>query len=449
MQSLNIVLTKSYIYYKSPDLSLDETILEINPSDSDTIEHFSELLNELELPRDTSLNLVLDRSFISYFYFNLPPISRRKLDKILQYELADVLIDELDQYFYDYQFSNLAEEETQIGIFLIKKDLVNKLIQIGKTCHLEIRSILSLDNLLDMKMQEHYAPGNEILVTGDRYDTNLIVYKHGFATGFSDQRTTNSEEATDSLLKDLNWRIKAIELNDNEINSIRLSDESKTFLDIDENSELITKSEDKNGVPTSHCSTLFNGSQYARTKQINLLKSNFFIFQEIKKHLKKIILLSSLLAVGGVFFIVSAVYQGMQNKERYSQLESVYKDSVKKYLPENPNADNAPEILRKMVGELKAQRQENEKFVKREYKISSQLDDISALKRQVNSLTLARFFLTEQAIRIQGEVSTFTEYDKMKNSLQSLYAEDFQLRFNQKSSGEDKISFTVTIRPNK
>ncbi len=449
MQSLNIVLTKSYIFYKSPDLSLDETILEINPSDSGIIEHFSELLTELGLPRDTTLNLVLDRSFISYFYFNLPPISRRKLDKILQYELAEVLIDELDQYFYDYQFSNLDEEETQIGIFLIKKELVNQLIQIGKSCNLEIRTILSLDNLLDIKMREYYTPGNEIVVTGDRYDTNLIVYKHGFATGFSNQSTTDSEEVTESLLKDLNWRIKAIELNNNEISTIRLSDETKTFLDVDENRELVTKSEDKNGVPTSQCSTLFNGSQYSRAKQINLLKSNFFILQEVKKHFKKIVLLAGLLAVGGLFFVISSIYQGVQNKDRHSQLESVYKETVKKYLPESPNADNAPEILRKKVGGLKTQRQENEKFVKREYKISSQLNDISRLKSQVTSLTLARFFLTEQAIRIQGEVSTFAEYDKMKNSLQTMYAKDFQLRFNQKSSGEDKINFTVTIRPKK
>ncbi len=456
MQSLNIVLTKSYIYYQSPDLSIEESILEVNQSGSDVIAHFSELLNELSLPRDTSLNLILDNCFISYFYFNLPPVNRRKLDKILQYELSDVLIDDLDNYFYEYRYNNQSDEETQIGIFLVKKELVNQFLQIGKSCNLEIRSILSLEDLLDFKMRDKYAPDCEIVVTGDRYDTNLIVYKHGFVVGFSNQSMTTVSETPEVAdlkaemnLKDLNWRIKAIELKDKEISSIRLSEESSYYLAINENSELYTQTSDRNGVPTALCSTLFNGVQLNRSKQINLLKSNFFILQEIKSHIKKIVLLAILLGCGGIFFVSSSIYQNVKNGERYLALERVYSDTVKNYLPEDPSSKNAPDILRKKIAELKEQRLENEKFVKREYRITRQLNELSQLKKQISSLSLTRFFLTEQAIRIQGEVATFAEYDQMKNSLQKLYSQNYQLRYNQKSVGEDRISFTVTIRPNK
>jgi hypothetical protein len=399
----------------------------------------------------------LDRSYISYFYFSLPPLNRRKLDKILQFELADMLIRDIDQYFYDYRSTNLKNEETQIGIYIISKELVNHLVQKCKTHNLELRTIHSLNDLLDLKIRGSSLPVNELIATADRYVANLLVYRNGFLVGFSNQKVpdhltgdldNSNDQENGYPLKELNWKIKAIALKENGISSIRISDETGSFLKLNEQNELSVSINEKNGVPTILCSDLIHSNQFKRTNRINLLKSNVFVLHELKKQVKKILLLFITFGIGVILYASTLVYQSMVSKNRYQMLEKLYTETVLDYLPKGTSTANALRILQDQVDNLKKLKQQNQKFVKREYPISQQLNELSLLRQQIPSLLLTRFYLTEQSIRIEGEVATFAAYDRVKIGFEKIYSYRNTLKFNQKSVGEDIVEFSVSIRPN-
>lgn len=457
MQSFNVTLTKHYLYYQSSDLSLDGTLQENVLEATDQISQLSDLFAKLELPKGTNIYITLDRFYIDYFCFNLPLLNRKKLDKILHYELADVLIRDIDLYYFDYRTTNFKNTETLTGVYVIKKELVTRLVQLCKINSLELRAIFSLNDLLDLKIREGLSPLNELVVIADRYVVNLLIYKNGFLVGFSKQEipkqlanssNLSNDQTNGHLLDDLNWRIKAIALKEHGISSIRLSDEVGGFLKANEQKELSLSIDDKNGIPAAMCSDLVQSSQYARTNRINLLKSNLFVLQELKKQIKKLVLLSITFSIGLLLYITTQVYQYSVSMIRYQKLERQFSESVLNYLPKGNSTANALQILRDQVDGLKKIKLQNQKYGKREYEITQQLNAISQLKQQVPSLLVTRYFMTDQSIRIEGRVASFTAYDKVKSGFELIYSERNTLKFNQNSVGEDTVEFSISIRPN-
>lgn len=453
MQSLNIVLTKHYIYYQSFDLPLEETLLETSLDSQ--ISNLSNLLAELSLPRGTQIRLILDRSYTSYFYFRLPTTSKRRLDRMLKFELEDVLIEDVDAFYYDYHTQKI-DDETLAGVFLVKKNLADECIQIAKSHNLDLRSILSLEDLVEHRLRALYHPENEFVISADRFTASVFAYKNGFPIAYSSQTIPDqidssvqqgSESENCADLAEINWKLRAIRLQESEVNSIRLSNDCETFISVDDRNNLIVRPKDRNGVPHTICSPVLSDLHSRKSKHIDLLKTDFFLLQEIRKHTKKSIILGVLLLCWGLLYLSSLIYQNIENSQRFNELQETYRNTVKQYLPSEPPPDDALAILRREVADLKEQYSENQRFGQRDYRISKQLNEISGIKNQIASLSLSRFFLTDQSIRIQGNVATFAEYDLLKASLQKIYSKSFTIRFNQNSVGDNRIEFTVTIRP--
>jgi type II secretory pathway component PulL len=453
MQSLDIYLTQHYICFQSIELSIDQTIKKLGDLGKDPVSCLSEILKDLILPRNTSLNLIMDQSLIGHFSFKLPAVSRRKLGKILEYELADFLINDIDEYFYDYRFHIQKDVETDIGVYFVGKDLVHRFIQMARLHHLEIRSILPLNDLIDLRLKESYQPINEILVIADSFQVGIFVYRNGFLISCSDQ---SKEDTTDpkgkpengTTLKDLNRRIKAINLGENSISSIRIDESSTPFVRVDNENEVKVLQTPDSDSQTTIQSFISKIHSVQRANQINLLKSNFFLLQEIKKHKRKAILSFTLLIFCVILYLSSILYGNSVYKDRFMEMERIYVSTINKYLPRGTSTKNAFPTLKQQVQDLKETQLQRQRFTNRKYQVSDQLTELSRLRHILPTLILTRFYQTDQSIRIQGAVDSFTAYEQLKTNLQELYrAEQYDIKFSQTSRGEGKVQFSVIVRP--
>lgn len=452
MHSISVALTKNYIFYHSTDLHLPETILESKGASHHGFSALIDLLIELNLPKATTLNLYLDSSYISYFHIPLPSIGKRKLDKILFYELEDILIDEPESYYYDYRFHQDKDKNTSVGVFLISKSLLEEFVTFVKQNGLELKSVIPLEDLLDKALRSEYKPNDQIFLTADQYNVCMVIYQAEFATGFLQYSLKNemtlTEESEEIVLEDLNRKISSIELLNDKICSIRLSEGMTNYLKIDEQNNLSFLPKGTHKVPKSICLNLLEKKQKLNIKPINLLKSNVFIFQELKKHTKRISLFLLLMLISAAIYFTSIYFQNSNNLKHYESLQKTYENTIREYTSiQQPNKDSLNQLTQQ-VQELRSQLAQNKKYSIRNYRISKQLRDLSLLRKEISSVRLIRYYLTPQSIRIQGEVDTFPEYDKLKLSIGKMFPPDANLRFSQNSIGNKKIEFSVTIRNN-
>lgn len=456
MQSIDTYLTRYHISLYSSELAIDTTIALDEDRHKDPLRQLFQTIGELDLPRNISLNLILDQAYIGYFNFHLPAVSRRKLGRILRFELGDYLIDDIDEFFYDYRFSGKRGVTTQVGIYLIRKDVVNRILQFSKSHNLEIRSILPLSNLIDLRLQEKYQPQNEIIAVADSFQSGIYVYQDGFlVTG-----TTRSNRKWEPMpvdrdnndkgpykLKDLNRRIRAVNLERDDITGLRIDESSLSLIRLDEENELSAVNNPGKNDEKVLYSTLLQPQLVRRSNRINLLKSNFFLIQEIRKHTAKIAVSGLLLILFFLVFVSSLFYENHLEKERLKDIEKAYTATIEKYLPKGTSKSNALQNLRSQVQQLKEEQALKQKFNRREYKVSSQLAALSKIRQTLPTLVLHRFYQTDQSIRIQGEIDSFTQYEKLKNNLQKIYStKEFELKYNQKSSGESRVQFSIIIR---
>lgn len=454
MQSLNLFLTRHTICYQSTDLSIDETILPFDEPAPDPFVQLEELLSELSLPRNTTINLILDHCFVSLYCFALPPVSKRRIDKLLNFELADTLLAEVEDYSYDYQPAIVKGEKTNVNVYLAKKETVGRVVQICKTYGLEARNILSAVDLINLKLQKRYQPDNQIFVVSDRYYTYLYTYKKGVLQGVSSLKVPDHfhiedpGEEPNPYLDNLNSKLRSIAVAHNQINDVRIYPAIDSFLRTTEQLELaIGEKPSVDMLPESHFSLIAETPLLSLPKKINLLKSNVFLLKEIRKYTKRILFTAIIFGLCGVIYLGTLIYGNIINTIEYKELENHYSKTVDKYLPKGTSKSNAIYVLQQQVNELEKQKKINQRFVKRSYSVTKQLSDLSALKSSVKSLRLTRYHLTDQLIRVQGEVSSYVEYDKLKANLESIYPDkEYALKYSQKSIGEGLIRFTVTAR---
>ncbi len=461
MQSVYLFLTKNYIYYHLPDYSSSESILELDGSKPSPIDSLPKFLSELSITKSTSVNIVLDQSFVSFYHFTLPPVNRRKLGKILEFELADTLLLNIEDYYYDYYFRSGRENlSTEVGVFTIKKDLLHDLIQVCKEHNLEVRWILSMYNLQDIKLRDQFKPFNQILVSFEDTLARMFVYKDGFLNSCSSSyRITEGEDESSKIqswqhfLDNINQKIKAVSLKENNTFKVSLDESTSSFIKINELQELKLNGSavDYAKFQESKCKKLVTPSLLNQPNRVNLFKSNLLIFQELKKHTGRLIATTVIFGFCIAIYIGSFIYKNIYNSIYYNQLEQLYQQSISKYLPKGTSKTNATYILNEQVNELKSLRKKNLRYSKRSYKISNLLNDVALIKKKVPSFHLDRFTFDlekkDQPIRIQGNVSSMAQYEKLKDQLNEMFPpESHTIKYSQKSRGNDIVQFTVTIR---
>lgn len=458
MQSLNLFLTQHFLFLESADPNIDSRLIGFSePQFELPFDLIASHLEDLDIPRHAGLNVLLGQQFLNYYHFTLPPMSRRKIDKVLLFELADTLIFEVEDYFFDYRHRVDRDLETKLGVYTISRETVQQFTQITKRVGLEIKSIVPLNDLFDIYFKSRLQPENSIVVAGDNREVRLFTYRSGFLIGFSsielsrfyqfNTPASNSESVKTTVEQAINQKIKTIFSQENQIDTVQVEGTAEQVFHADDDGHLHINEFLPDVTNESRIEELKKASALSRTGRINLLKTEFFLLQEAKRNLKKIMVTVVCLILGFGLYLGTLVYENIENSRQYAQLEQVFTATINKYLPKGTSKSNALAILREQVNELKALKKKTEKFSARDYTVSRQLKELSLAKGVAPSLTINRYFMTDQSIRIQGEVASFAEYDRLKERLTAIFPEDkYSMTYNQKSSGEALIQFTVTIR---
>lgn len=457
MQLHNILITDKTRIPSSFRLSQNDSLIELDGSDAGAC--LTDYLSSVQLPVGTSINLVLDQSFIRYHYFNFPLISTRKLQQVLKFELEDILLRGSEDYVYTYHSrSSKKSGITEAGVFTIEKPLFDSFISVFKLFNLELRWITSLENLVDLAFHENgQDPGSSILIdlTEKAQSARFYAYQSGFLTGVSLlQPLIASEESGDgnstleALINKLNQKITAILLAEPDHSEIVLSGNHDHRIGLDGH-HLLPESDLK--AP----STDINSSgqdpwlrfRPDHPRRINLIRSNILIIQELKKVSRSLIAAATLVFCSLTFYLAAVAYRGYNDHITIQALDKRMTETVSRYLPRGTSKTNAPYILKERIQTIENEKAKSRSFEQRRYQIVQTLSDLSLLKEGIPSLNISRFSLNDQVIRFKGQTDSINEFDQIQDELRQLYpADQYRINTSEKSQGTGAVTFSTTIQ---
>jgi len=320
---------------------------------------------------------------------------------------------------------------------------------------MELRWISALNNLIDLNHRETSRPDNEIHVSLGEADSaaRLLVYKNRFLinvteiTNHSISANPVGLEINPTLLDQINQKIAAIHLKDNTTFKVTIDRNCHGMIGVNRQNRLELSGKTKDEHTTLTISRHPDSANYVKQHQrINLLKSNQFFIQELKKQIKNFAKVASVLMACIIMLLLSLGYDIYTEEQKHKKLEERLNQSIRKYLPKTTSATNAVLILRDKVNTLKNQKEIEKKYLNRQYKISRLLNELSLLKPNITSIKLSRLSLNDQSIRIQGHINSYSDFDQIKEGITRIFpANDYQITFNQKSKGTETIQYSVTV----
>jgi len=453
MQSLNILITQRNIRYISPDSS-EPVIFRRSFDYKGLFSSLSDSSLKEESLSGIKINFILDQDYLKYEYFKFPPINLRKISNILEFELEDTLLNSVENYIYDFSYQkNKTLAHSDVGVYTIKSKDYNDLLQFCKENNAELRWILSLNNLIDLDFRSQPDFGNKILLQFDEFESiaRLFVYKDGFLIDTSATKMvnpTNENRINPEFISHINQKIKAIQLKEENISKISIHNTSEEILiHQDQQIELNTLDSHQSNPALTNYDQFYTPSLLNHRQKINLVKSHFLLFSELKKHFKAFLLSAIILFCCLILFGGSIIYNGKTKSDDLKFLNTKYNQTIEKYLPKGTSKSNALSILKEKVNKLRNESRNNLKFSKRTYRISKTLTDISLLKIDIITLELKRFSLNEQSIRFSGTVSSVNEFDSLKQKLETLFPKkSHRMIYNEKSLGNKSVEFSVSIQ---
>ncbi len=459
MQLLNIFITNQYIHCFSPDLSQPESFEKLHSSD-EALDSLEKLLSDLPVAKNTNINFILDQSFLTYHYFRFPQIKRAKIDNILEFELEDTLLSAVDDYSFDYNFrTNKELSITEIGVYAIRKETSQKLSQFCGDHQLEMRRILALNNILDIQFREEFHPDDHIFISLEENNAGIFVYQKGFLTGFSCtgfEMQSNSDsqpiKISSSHLDTINQKIAAIKLQANDNFGLSIHPAAPSIFQVNDQNrlELIASAKDVSSLKPVISKDLLGYLRPNKPDQVNLLKSNLLVFQEIKKNYRALAISVCIIAASFLVYAGSMIYQSIESTRHHEALKIEFNGSIKKYLKPGTKAANAVFVLADQVEKLRAEKEKSQKFAKRDYRVAELLTQISSLKKKITTLRLRKLLINDQSIRFEGNVNSISDFDFLKDQLDILFPpEGFKIMPKQKSRGDEAVRFSVTIHPKK
>lgn len=455
MRLLSIFITRSFIYYYSTDLTPSESYLELTDQ-TDLTDSLSELISRLETAKVTHINFILDEKYIIYTYSHFPLTSRRKIDKILEFELEDILLSGSENYYFDYYSkTNRDLAITEVGVYAIQKSVLQILRKFCKDNNLELRWLLSLNNLFDLRTRQELRPGNNIFVLWHKNIARILVYRGSFLSAISSvalQQTTTDQPSSglsQQYLDLINQQITCFRLKDNFDYEILIDPAIKPRVQVSDKQQLSLvegQATESDTLDQIELKDLINPSLLNHPHRVNLLKSNLLLIQELKKHRRAFSVSVGIIVACLLMYTSSIGYNIIQDTKKLEVVNRKYAESINKYLPKGTSKTNAVYILRDDVAKLQKIQAKGRKFAKREYRVLKTLLQLSLLKNSTPSLHINRFSINDQSIRFQGKVNLISEFEQLKNELEALYSgKKYTLKYNQKSLGEDIVEFSVSI----
>ena len=434
------------------------SIEEFKPVNKDIINGLSEYLTQKQIPAGTGINLILDQQYIRYHYFYLPYIPKRKVRQILQFELDDTLLKGSADYHFNFTIrSQKGTETTESGVYAIEKSILDNLVALFREFNLELRCLSSLENLLDLSLAENNIPENQIHVEicPGHQQAKLFIYRNSFLIGVSavrgllpSQTTSNDIDAL-PLIDQINQKTGTIKLAEPDISLISLNNSFAEGLSIHSEGELIATD---NYQPSIHptldeIQNFYSSIRPDHPKRINLINTNIFLFQELKKHTRPLALTVGILFLSLIIYSAAMLYGSFYDQRYFEHLESMLGKTASQYLPNGISPTNAVYILKERIESLQAEKKNNRLYEFRNYPVSTILTEISLIKNDIPSLRLNRFSLNENTIRFQGNTASVKDFDQLMNSLAQLFAPNlYRINAIEKNRGTASVDFSITIQ---
>ena len=458
MQLINIYLSKTEIGYYLPDSS--ERWRSINlpaaPSglkdDITVFEVFKNLLSQIDHLESIKINIILDQHYVLYSYLKLPLISKRKISNILQHELGNHLINDLSEYRYDYMIKIDKEQSSiECGVYFIKKDFIESILAIAKSYSVELAGIYPLNHLISQNYLDEHQSHNDSRIyihLVEKY-AKLFVYHQGFLSGYA---TIFCESPNlDDLINNINQKIKAIVLHENQIEFTRVDSSLPDIISENDASDIVCSSDSPltfDQLPPTDYRPFNRCFQPGALPKFNLLKSNTLVFKELKKYSKRLLVTASLFFIFMMLYLTNVGFNIYSSMQVNGQLEGRYTQLIDNYLPKGTSKINAVYILKQRIVEYEDQQAAVQKYSERNYETITFVNDISLIKSKITSLTVNRLSFGQNSISITGKVDNISDYDLLQEIFTTKYPEDqFRLKMDQKSQGNESILFTTTIRP--
>lgn len=452
MQSHNILITDSTRFPTPVQPSQNDFIIDL--AGGNLVSRLTDFLSSEPFSRGTSINLVLDQTFIRYQYFNLPLISSRRIRPVLQFELDDTLLKGAENYHYSYILqSDKKSGITETGVYVIESTLLNELIATFRLFTLELRWITSLENLIDLTYREKATdPGNRIQATIDErsHSARFFTYHSGFLTGISALVTdmtgdtaADAADAATAFVNRLNQKINAIRLAEPDLVELEMTGTGSWITTADH--QFIVKKDET--IPEAGKNESTTRIRLDHPQRINLIKSNLLIIQELRQHARSMAIIAGILCACLVLYFGTIAYQAYHDSIAIQALEKRLDNTVSRYLPGNTSQSNAIHILRERIQEFESEKEKSRQFEQHRYQVARILTDLSLIKKEIPSLILSRFSFNEQVIRFQGQIESITEFDRMQESMTRLFpTEAFRINTNEKSSETGIVTFSTTIQ---
>ncbi len=459
MQLINIFITKRKIAAFS-----DEAVIQVNSyslidSNGQKIPPLTGLatfFQQSEINDNYKVNFFFDQDILVYHHIRLPLVNKSRIAKILEFELDQVMLYDVDEYYYDYCL-NIDKEllTSDIGVYAIRKEFCDDLLQLCRGEKFEVHWILSINNLIDIQFCAEFNPNNELYLQIEPKCAKLFVYQNGFFTDYStvinpsDQSPPN-QSISQEYIGLINQKITAILLVNRNIDRITLNTACRSLVKIGD-SHLLERVDD---LPDDCFLTVFDESMLLgdsllnHQRRINLLKSSFPLIKEIKKNYKKVVATVAILAGCVVIYMISWGYNLYMDNQQYNHLEQEYAGLISQYLPKGTSKSNAEYILKERLNKLKARQNRNKKYAFREYQNSKLLSQISQIKNEVTTLHIDKIQISEKSTVIRGNVNSRGDFDHFQVQIKGIFPEtSFELKTHHKTQGADLVTFSTTIRP--
>ena len=454
MRQLYIILSeyKALLYSSDSQTLRDQVEL---PEFSGAVEPFEQaiisLLEKESNLKEVKVSLVIAQRLLSFFQIQFPPISKKKVDKILPYELDSSLVINSSECYYKYNYERLKKpSRTEVVGFAIEKTLFNRLVEQVKHFGCEVKNVIPLLNLLDIKIRSKSADKNYVYLMWERDILRFFVYVGGVLKGYSstDLKAYRKDENWQGLENEINQKLRAIEIIEYRISHTVQSsaNEFRSPINADNQIELSPKifKELENLKPDY--GSLFVPTIMANKKRVNLVQFELFLLKEIKKYKKVLITGAILLTILIVLNLGQLGYQIISLKKERQDLEKKYSMLVSQYLPRGASRSNVISTLQEKLKKLQAKKELEQRFLKREYIVTTALRDISLIKQKVASLHIHKFSLNDKIFFLTGKVSSFVEFKLLKKELSTRFPPlRYKTTVTQKSSGSDTIQFSISI----
>lgn len=452
MQLHNILIADSH--YAPPFSVQSQHDFVIDLGGGNLTARLSEELSALQLPRGSGINLVMDQQFIRYRHFRLPQIAARKIRQILLFELEDTLLQGAESYSFRH-FSRTDKKSgiTEIGVFVVEKQLLDELTLLFRQFNLELKYVTSLENLISIAFQEndrHPETCIHIDIAETLEAARLFVYQNGFLADISALPRPHGIPpdsqlpAVQGLLDRINRKLDTIRLSIPDAEPIIVTGPGNNRVTMD-GQWLIPLRE-----ATDNPDAENGGSGKIRLdhpSRVNLIHSNILIIQELKKYSRSLAVAAGLIFVSLALYVAAVGYRGYVDQQTLQVLEKRLDETIHRYLPKGTTTTNVLGILRERVEGLETENRENRLFEQRRYTVSRTLTELSLLKADIPSLTIDRISLNEQVIRFQGSTATINGFDQLQETLRRLYPLDsYRIISNEKTRGGGSVGFTTSIQ---